>query len=167
MKLVTGLGDGPCRILLEKAHRRQFSGLGQAVAPTRRLVGGPTAKLVKQMHEAACFVRHMTEMGEALVLSKLQGALSESSPLGAQLPKFQLQSDGDSCGGSVTIAASDTTTCMSAGDGGIVSGFNEWYDVQANDGGAQTTVSFPPELDVQIVVIDAVFAPLMPKAFCE
>jgi hypothetical protein len=59
---------------LESGAGRRFQGLGQALALLRRLLPPRLAKRIRALHEAAAFIRHLTEQGETALLEELSVA---------------------------------------------------------------------------------------------
>ena len=51
--------------LLEKATCTTHQGLGAAARAARKLLGNRATKKVLQLHEAACFTRHLKDMGKS------------------------------------------------------------------------------------------------------
>ena len=68
----------------EKKTGQRFQGLGQALSATRKRLDKKAAKTVRGLHEAVCFIRHLTDFGEAAVLSSLSLAVANISVDGEQ-----------------------------------------------------------------------------------
>ena len=64
--------------LLEKATCTTHQGLGAAARAARKLLGNRATKKVLQLHEAACFTRHLTDMGEEQFVQSIAACLASS-----------------------------------------------------------------------------------------
>merc|ERR1712032_182777 len=73
--LATGVLD-----LLASHLGTDYKGLGQALKDHRRSVSPEVAKLVRGLHEAFGFVRHLTQVGEERILEAVRADLAASCP---------------------------------------------------------------------------------------
>merc|ERR1712032_1106238 len=73
--LATGVLD-----LLASHLGTDYKGLGQALKDHRRSLSPEVAKLVRGLHEAFGFVRHLTQVGEERILEAVRADLAASCP---------------------------------------------------------------------------------------
>ena len=65
---------------VENAHGQRYQGLGKAVSRVRQESGPIAARLIRNLNEAAGFVRHLTEQGEAATINEIERALAGGQP---------------------------------------------------------------------------------------